>query len=156
MRKSLPGSKIAETMFTRPQGATMGELIVATGGPQYNVLKRLESRGYRVRRVKEGRETRYFLTPPAQPSIEVSVSPKGQLTLPKALREKLGVVHGGTVRMGMEESGRAFVDAPKPKGLLELVKLLPKAKRHVTLEEMDEGIAEAVTERYLRAIGKIK
>ena len=109
MNAHLPNTKIAERMFARPEGATMGEIIAATGGPQYNVLKRLESRGYAVRKVKEGGETRYFLTPPANPSIEVTVSPKGQLTLPKELRQKLGVAHGGTLRVGMEDGGRAYV-----------------------------------------------
>ena len=150
MPKPLPGSKLAEQMFTRRQGAMMGEIIAATGGPQYNVLKRLESKGYSVRRVREGRETRYFLTAPAKPSIEVSVSPKGQLTLPKELRERLGVVRGGTVRMGMEESGRAFVDAPKKKSILDLIPLVPNPKVHLTLEQIEEGIVAAAIERAMR------
>jgi len=62
-----PGTKIAEQMMTRPDGATMDEIVAATGGPQYNVLRRLEGRGYRIRKVKEGRATRYFAKAPATP-----------------------------------------------------------------------------------------
>jgi len=127
----------------------MGELIAATGGPQYNVLKRLESKGYSVRRVREGRETRYFLIAPAKPSIEVSVSPKGQLTLPKDLRERLGVVRGGTVRMGMEESGRAYV-GPGKIGIAQLAGILGTPKVHLTLEQIEEGIIAAAIERATR------
>jgi sugar-specific transcriptional regulator TrmB len=65
MNKHVPGTKLAERLVTKPGGATMAELIAATGGPQYNVLKRLEARGYRVRKVKEGKETRYFAAAPA-------------------------------------------------------------------------------------------
>ncbi len=151
--KSKSGAARAEQMLTRPEGATMGELIAATGGPQYNVLKRLEARGHAVRRVKEGRETRYFVTPPQRPVTEIAVSPKGQLTLPKELRERLGLTHGGTLRLAMEDDGRTFVHAPK-RSILDAIGLLrrPGQRRH-TIEEMDEGVRRAVTERYLRATG---
>ena len=67
MNEHLPGTKLAERLLARPNGATMAEIIAATGGPQYNVLKKLEGRGYRIRKVKEGKETRYFAEPPAAP-----------------------------------------------------------------------------------------
>ena len=155
MNEHLPGSKIAERMFARAQGATMAEIIAATGGPQYNVLKRLEARGHKVRKIREGRETRYFVKPPANAATEISVSPKGQLTLPKELREQLGVTRGGTLRVGMEEDGRAFV-ARAPLRITRLAGVLGKAKRHVSLKEMDEIIAQAAVARYLRAVGKKK
>ncbi|MEJ2435479.1 MAG: hypothetical protein P8Y53_20865, partial [Pseudolabrys sp.] len=50
-------AKLAEQMLTRPGGATMREIIAATGGPQYNKLKQLEGLGYAVSKAKEGRET---------------------------------------------------------------------------------------------------
>ncbi len=149
--KPKTGAALAEQMLTRPEGATMGELIAATGGPQYNVLKRLEARGHAVRRVKEGRETRYFVTPPERPVTEIAVSPKGQLTLPKALRERLGLTHGGTLRLAMEDNGRTYVAAPRAKrSILELVPLFPSHGRHLPLEEIDDVVAEAAIERALR------
>jgi bifunctional DNA-binding transcriptional regulator/antitoxin component of YhaV-PrlF toxin-antitoxin module len=149
------GAKIAERLLARPQGATMDELIAATGGPQYNVLRRLAAQGHAVRKVREGRVTRYYAAPPARPSFEIAVSPKGQLTLPKALRERLGVANGGTVRYTLQEDGRAFVDAPK-KSLKDLFGMLGKPKRHLTLEQIEEEIAKAAIRRFDRAVGREK
>ena len=148
-----PGSKLAERLLMRPSGATMDELIAATGGPQYNLLKRLEGRGYTLRRTREGRGTRYFATPPARPSFELTVSSKGQVTLPKALREHLGVERGGTLRYTLQEDGRTFVDAPKVP-LQDLFGMLGKPKRRLTLEQIDEEIANAAAARFRRAIGR--
>ena len=89
MNDDRPGSELAERLMTRPDGATMDEMVAATGGPQYNVLKRLEGRGYRIRKVKEGRTTRYFAEAPSTPSYEATVTSKGQVTLPKEIRERL-------------------------------------------------------------------
>ena len=86
MNEHLPGTKLAERLLARPNGATMAEIIAATGGPQYNVLKKLEGRGYRIRKVKEGKETRYFAEPPAAPFYEATITSKGQVTIPKELR----------------------------------------------------------------------
>ena len=55
MNEHLPGTKLAEQLLTQPGGATMAEIIAAAGGPQYNVLKKLEARGYRIRKIKEGK-----------------------------------------------------------------------------------------------------
>ncbi len=147
--KPKSGAALAEQMLIRPEGATMGELIAATGGPQYNVLKRLEARGHAVRRVKEGRETRYFVTPPLRPVTEIAVSPKGQLTLPKELRERLGLTHGGTLRLAMEDDGRTYVAAPG----LSVTRLagMLKPKIHLTLKQLSAARAEAAIERFLRA-----
>ncbi len=68
MTDDVAGTKVAERLMTRPSGATMDEMVAATGGPQYNILKKLEGRGYRIRKVKEGKATRYFATPPAKSS----------------------------------------------------------------------------------------
>lgn len=46
MDERLPGSRQAEKLLTSAEGATMDELIAATGGPQYNLLRRLEAQGY--------------------------------------------------------------------------------------------------------------
>ena len=42
MAEHVPGSKIAEQLLTQSGGATMAEIIAAAGGPQYNILKKLE------------------------------------------------------------------------------------------------------------------
>jgi antitoxin PrlF len=146
------GSKIAERLVTRPDGATMDEVIAATGGPQYNVLRRLEGRGYRIRKVKEGRSTRYFADAPAAPSYEATITSKGQLTVPKEIRERLNLRAGAKVRFNVED-GRVVLTRSGTK-LADLFGILGKPPRSATLEEMDQAIRDAAIARYLRAGGK--
>ena len=80
---------------------------------------------------------------------------KGQVTLPKEIRERLKLRHGGKVEFAIEGSGRVVVSS-KQSSILDLVGILPKPKRTVTLEEMDEAIRQGAVDRYLRAIGKKK
>jgi AbrB family looped-hinge helix DNA binding protein len=145
---------IAERLMVRRQGATMDEILAATGGSyQYNALRRLEARGYSIATKREGRTKRYFATPPATRSAEASVTRKWQVTIPKEMREHLRVSPGQTLRFAAENDSRVVVTSAY-KGLSELVGVLPKAKRVVSLREMDEAIAKSVVSRYLRAVGK--
>jgi antitoxin PrlF len=152
MDKSRPGTKVAEELFTAPEGATMDDIIRATGGPQYNVLANLEGRGFGVRKVKEGRRTRYFVTPPATQSFEATVTSQGQITIPKEVRDRLGVRPGGRLRFTLGPDGRIEV-APADLSVRRLFGILGKPPRSATLEEMDHGIRKAVVEKYLRAVG---
>ncbi len=156
MNEHLPGTKIAERMFARAEGATMAEIIAATGGPQYNVLKRLEAKGHAVRKIREGRETRYFVKPPANPVYELCVNDKGQVTLPKGLREEMQVYVGQKLEAEMENGN--VVIKKKAKSIRDMIGILgpPPNGKHLTLKEIDEAIAQGAVERYLRAIGKKK
>jgi AbrB family looped-hinge helix DNA binding protein len=153
MNEHLPGTKLAERLVTQPNGATMAEIIAATGGSQYNVLKRLEARGFRLRKVKEGKETRYFAEAPVSPSCEATVTSKGQVTLPKEVRERLRVGEGGKVRFTFEDGDRIVVAKGGPR-LSDLFGILGKPPRSLTLEEMDEVIQQAAVDRYRRAVGR--
>jgi len=153
MNEHLPGAKLAERLITQPGGATMAEIIAATGGPQYNVLKRLESRGYRLRKVKKGRETRYFAEPPSSPSYEATVTTNGQITLPKGVRERLRLHAGGKVRFTVEDGGRIMVTRGGT-NLSDLFGILGKPPRSATLEEMDEAVRKGAVARYVRAVSK--
>lgn len=150
VNEHIPGTKLAERLVTQPNGATMAEIVAATGGPQYNVLKRLEARGYRLRKVKEGKETRYFAEPPAAPSYEATVTSKGQVTLPKEVRERLRVRDGGRVRFTVESGDRIVVTRGGLR-LSDLFGILGKPRRSATLEEMDEAVRQAAVQRYLRS-----
>jgi antitoxin PrlF len=148
--KRIPATKLAEQMLTRPGGATMAEIIAATGGVQYNQLKKLRARGYGIRELKEGRQTRYFAEPPAAPSFDAPVTSQGQVTIPKEVRERLGVRAGGKVRFTIEDGERVVLSAAGHR-LLDLVGILPKPKRAMTIKEMDEAISRAAVGRYLRS-----
>jgi len=151
--KNLPGTKLAESLFTRPEGATMDEVIAATGGPQYNLLRRLEAKGYAVRKVREGRGTRYFVVPPATPSYELTVSERGQIVLPKEFREKLGVGVGGKLRAELQDE--KIVLAAKSNSIMDLFGILHRpGMRPRTLEEIDEAIAEGAVESAMRGIAR--
>src|SRR5580658_271752 len=139
MDERLPGSRQAEKLLTSAEGATMDELIAATGGPQYNLLRRLAAQGYKIRKIKEGRATRYRAIAPQQGSFEMQVSSKGQVTLPKEVRERLGVRSGSRLHGSIE--GDRMVIA-KGGGIEDLFRILPKPKRARSLEEIEEGIAE--------------
>ena len=153
MDENLPGNKVAERLMTRPSGATMDEIVAATGGPQYNVLRRLEGRGYRIRKVKEGKATRYFATPPAAPAYEATMSGKGQVTLPKEVRERLQLNAGSKVRFTLEKGDRVVI-ARGGGRLRDLFGILGKPPRSVTLEQMDEAIKRGAVDRFLRAVGR--
>lgn len=128
----------------------MAEIIAATGGPQYNVLKRLEARGYRLRKIKEGKETRYYAAPPAEPSYDATVTSKGQVTLPKEVRERLRVREGDKVRFIVEEGARIAVTRAEH-SIRDLFGILGKPRRGATLEEMNEAIRQHAVERYMRS-----
>jgi len=76
---------------------------------------------------------------------------KGQTTVPKEVREKLGLSEGTQVEWIVED-GKATVK-PRTRRAVDLIGLLgkPPNGRHVTIEEMDEAIAEAVAERFERS-----
>jgi antitoxin PrlF len=151
MNEHIPGTKLAEQLFTRPEGATMAEIIAATGGPQYNVMSKLKARGYRFHDVKEGRATRYFATPPAAPSFEATVTSKGQVTIPQEVRERLRLRSGHKLRFTVESGNRAVI-TPASTRLSDLAGILGKPKRSATIEEMDEAIRNAAVERYRRPV----
>lgn len=79
--------------------------------------------------------------------MQVTVSDKGQITLPQALRQRLGIEPGnrleidpladGTLRLRKLEVGSA--------GLAGL--LAVPGERPRTLAEMEDGVAQAVAER---------
>ena len=135
---SLPATKIAEQLLVRPHGATMDEIIAATGGPQYNVLKKLE------------RSTRYFASPPGEPCFEATVTSQGQVTIPKEVREHLKLRSGQKVRFVLKGDGRVEI-APKSHSITDLFGILGKPPRSATIEEMDEAIGRGAVERYLRS-----
>src|SRR5882762_5716528 len=153
MDERVSKTKITERLLTRAGGATMRDIIAATGGPQYNELKRLAARGYAVRKVKEGNETRYFATPPAAAIFEATVTDKGQVTIPIEVRERMRLRGGHRLQFAVENPNRAVI-TPIGTKLSDLVGILGKPMRSATLEEMDEGIRRAVVDKYLRAVGK--
>jgi len=143
----------AKQMFSREQGATMDDVIAEVGGPKYNLLRSLRAKGFHVRAAKEGRSTRYWVTPPRVRSFELHVSRNGQTTLPKEVREQLGVTTGGKLQCEVVNGNRVAVGT-RPRSIQDSFGMLGKPPRSATLEQMDEGIRRAVVDKYLRAVGR--
>ena len=80
---------------------------------------------------------------------EAKMTTKGQITVPKDVRLKLGLKPGDRVRFIVEDDGRVRL-LPAKRDINELVGILPKPKRALTIEEMDEAIARAVAEKFSR------
>lgn len=142
-------AKQAERLYTRPNGATMAEVRRVTGGPRYNELKTLEARGYTIRKVKTGQETRYFAVPPAAPIFEATVTTQGQITIPKEIRERLGLKAGGKLRL-MPEAENRVVLTPADLSVRRLFGVLGKPPRSATIEDMNEVGPRRAVERYMR------
>ncbi len=151
MNKHPSKAEIAEQLMTRPEGATMDEILAATGGSwQYTAKRRLEARGYTIKTRKEGRLKRYFAEPPSTLTYEATLTSKGQVTVPKEVRERLGLRAGRKVRFSLEDGERVTME-PAGHSISDLFGILGKPPRSATLEEMDEAIARGAVERYLRS-----
>jgi AbrB family looped-hinge helix DNA binding protein len=75
------------------------------------------------------------------PSIEATVTSKGQVTLPKALRERLGLRQGSRIRFRLDERGRLQGDPVlyEIEDLWAMADEAPRRRRAMTGEEMDKA-----------------
>jgi AbrB family looped-hinge helix DNA binding protein len=80
---------------------------------------------------------------------EAKMTSKGQITVPKDVRLKLGLKPGDRVRFLVEADGRVRM-LPAKKDISELVGILPKPKRASTVDEMNAAIGRAVTRKFAR------
>ncbi|MGC2108734.1 MAG: type II toxin-antitoxin system PrlF family antitoxin [Candidatus Korobacteraceae bacterium] len=81
--------------------------------------------------------------------MESAITVKGQITIPKAIREHLHVKPGDRVKFFVHPNGTVFL---LPKIPVSALRGIVKSRRRVTLEEMDEAIAAGITERYRAAV----
>jgi AbrB family looped-hinge helix DNA binding protein len=77
-----------------------------------------------------------------------TLTSKGQTTIPKDVRERLGLKPGDKIRFMVDDNGRAFL-IPLTVTVKQLRGMLPKPEHPATIEEMDEAIAQGIVERYL-------
>ncbi len=69
-----------------------------------------------------------------------TVTSKGQITLPKSVRERLGLAAGD--RVEFIESDHGFLVVSATRDIKTLKGLVPKPKRRVTIEDMNRSIAK--------------
>ena len=77
--------------------------------------------------------------------MESAITIKGQITIPKAIREHLHVKPGDRVKFFVHPNGTVFL---LPKVPVSALRGIVKSRRRVSLEEMDDAIASGITERY--------
>ena len=77
--------------------------------------------------------------------MKATLTSKGQVTLPKALRDRLQLHEGDKVEFIVDEAGRVELRAVTA-SVKKLKGMLPSPKRSLSLEEMDEAIARGVAE----------
>jgi antitoxin PrlF len=79
-----------------------------------------------------------------------TMTTKGQVTIPKEVREHLGVVTGDRLSFVVQEDGTVIVQ-PITRHVRELGGLLQRpGQRPVSANEMDEGIARRMQEKFGR------
>jgi AbrB family looped-hinge helix DNA binding protein len=83
-----------------------------------------------------------------------TVTSKGQVTIPKEIRTRLNLHAGDRVEFTVQSDRTARLETRnvKAEDLAGLLGRNRNFKRPLTLKEMDDGIAEAVQERYERAL----
>jgi len=72
---------------------------------------------------------------------DLKLTSKGQVTIPKELRDHLGVKPGGEVKMFRDYKGRVFIIPVVPATALRGI-LKSRRKKPATIEEMNEGVAQ--------------
>ena len=80
------------------------------------------------------------------------VTSKGQTTVPKAVRDFLGLEEGTQVEWTLDDKGTATLK-PRKLRAIDLAGILgpPPNGRHATIEDMNEAIGQAIVERFRRA-----
>ena len=73
-----------------------------------------------------------------------TLTSKGQVTIPKQARNALQLDTGDRVEFIIDDDGRLFI-LPVTRSVKTLKGMLPKPASPVSLEEMDDAIARAVS-----------
>jgi AbrB family looped-hinge helix DNA binding protein len=79
---------------------------------------------------------------------EARMTSKGQITIPKDIRDRLGLKQGDRVRFIVEDDGRVRL-MPAKRDVSELFGILPKPRRALSIEEMDDIVQTAVARHVL-------
>jgi AbrB family looped-hinge helix DNA binding protein len=92
---------------------------------------------------------------PARTRYTGKVTSKGQTTVPKEVRDFLGLEEGTQMEWILDD-GKVTVK-PRKLRAIDLAGILgppPSGDTHVTVEQMNEAIGDAVVERYERSLKK--
>lgn len=85
--------------------------------------------------------------------MKSTITSKGQTTIPKEVRDCLGLKAGSGVKYFIDLDGRVTMLAVRPITDLRGIVKSPR-KKPVSLKEMDDAIGEGIVERFKRATRK--
>lgn len=74
-----------------------------------------------------------------------TLTSKGQVTLPKSVRDRLGVQTGD--RVEFIETSAGFLILPVKRELAEIKGIVPRTRKPVTIEDMNRAIARMGSRR---------
>jgi antitoxin PrlF len=75
--------------------------------------------------------------------VSATVTSKGQITIPKEVREKLNLQTGDKLEFLVQEDGTAKV-VPLTSSVTKLKGMVAKPKKPISLEDMDKAILQVV------------
>lgn len=73
--------------------------------------------------------------------MQATLTSKGQMTLPSAVRARLGLEAGDRLLVTVQDDDTIILKRKPTAAVTALRGLLPRPKRALTVEEMDAGIA---------------
>jgi AbrB family looped-hinge helix DNA binding protein len=79
-----------------------------------------------------------------------TITSKGQITIPKEVRERLGLETGDRIEIYVEPDGRAVIE--RTLKLEELADILPRPSKALSVEEINQAIAEAAAKQAMRGL----
>ena len=79
------------------------------------------------------------------------ISPKGQVTIPKHIRDELGLHPGSRVKFFIHPTGGIVLLPLRPASYL---RGMLKSKRRITVDEMSEAAASGAADEYRRQRSK--
>ncbi len=74
--------------------------------------------------------------------MQATITAKGQVTIPKPIRDKLQLRPGDKIDFVLDSGGEVRV-VPLTASVKQLKGMVPKPRKSVTLEHMDDAIAKA-------------
>lgn len=81
--------------------------------------------------------------------MEATITSKGQVTLPKPIRDRLDLKAGDRIAFSLEDDGRLLV-TPVTGSVMDLAGLLPRPADPLSQAEMDDVIAREAARRARR------
>ncbi len=82
-----------------------------------------------------------------------TMTSKGQVTIPVEVREALNLKPGDRIDLFRDRAGR-FVLSPRTSSIRDLEGCVPKLDYVPTIEELNEAVAAAAAESYLRSVAR--